>query len=397
MVASLSEAIVALKAAGHESRLEVLAGSCYVQVARNELLHRFMDSGSDVAVFWDDDVSLAGADVLRLVEAPDDVVAACYRYKTEEEDYPVVVRCDDEGVPITRADGCIDAVGVPAGMLAVKRGCIEQMQAGYPQQRYFKREKDGTVIEGLYDLFPQGLKEGQWVGEDFAFCRLWTDLGGKIWVIPDIDTVHHAWKAFAGNYHRFLLRQPGGSEGPPWELRKAGDIGGWLTLEEGAWLAEQANSRRVIVEIGSCYGRSTRAMADNTEGVVYAVDDWKGPRDNGRLKVTNDPKAGFLTNCKDLIDAGKVVPVTADHGDFARLDELPDPDMVFIDGDHSAEAVSRDISYWQGRLQPGGLLCGHDFDWNTVSETVTQLLPEAEKAAGALWVYRQPVREYASA
>src|ERR1035437_2737271 len=63
------------------------------------------------------------------------------------------------------------------------------------------------------------------------------------------------------------------------ELSKAKSIDGWMTEPELIWLAERAGEHRVICEIGSYLGRSTRAMLDHTEGTVYAFDDWRGPRD----------------------------------------------------------------------------------------------------------------------
>lgn len=39
-------------------------------------------------------------------------------------------------------------------------------------------------------------------------------------------------------------------------------------------------------------------------------------------------------------------------------------DFVFIDGDHSYEAVLKDISLWCGKLKPNGLILGHDYTWN---------------------------------
>lgn len=35
-------------------------------------------------------------------------------------------------------------------------------------------------------------------------------------------------------------------------------------------------------------------------------------------------------------------------------------DLVFVDGDHSREAVEADLRVWQSRVRPGGLLAGHD-------------------------------------
>src|SRR5512139_6522 len=48
-------------------------------------------------------------------------------------------------------------------------------------------------------------------------------------------------------------------------------------------------------------------------------------------------------------------------------EQFPDKmfDFVFIDADHSLEAVERDIAAWRPKIKDGGLLCGHDYgtDW----------------------------------
>jgi hypothetical protein len=37
-----------------------------------------------------------------------------------------------------------------------------------------------------------------------------------VWIIPDLNLDHHGadGKVYPGNFHRYLLRQPGGSEAP---------------------------------------------------------------------------------------------------------------------------------------------------------------------------------------
>jgi len=59
------------------------------------------------------------------------------------------------------------------------------------------------------DLFNHGAHQGVWWGEDYAFCRNWIDCGGAITLVPDLDITHHAPdRAYPGNFHQFLLRQP---------------------------------------------------------------------------------------------------------------------------------------------------------------------------------------------
>ena len=36
-------------------------------------------------------------------------------------------------------------------------------------------------------------------------------------------------------------------------------------------------------------------------------------------------------------------------------------DFVFIDADHSYEAVAADIDAWRSKVKPGGILSGHDY------------------------------------
>ena len=52
--------------------------------------------------------------------------------------------------------------------------------------------------------------------------------------------------------------------------------GAWMSAYELTWLAEAASLGGLIAEVGAWRGRSTRAMADNTAGFIYAVDPWAG-------------------------------------------------------------------------------------------------------------------------
>ena len=197
---------------GHEAHMTILEGNCYIQVARNDLVKRFIDSECNVLFFLDDDISWQAEDALRLIEMQDEIVAGVYPFRTEAENYPVVVRTNDNHTPIVRDDGCILGLSVPTGFLRITRSAIEKLQSAYPDKKYANYKDDGTLREEVYDLFPQGVYNGRWVGEDYAFCRLWSEINGEIWIVPDIDFNH---AGHDGNLHNYFMRQPGGCNSLP--------------------------------------------------------------------------------------------------------------------------------------------------------------------------------------
>src|SRR3954470_12383000 len=76
------------------------------------------------------------------------------------------------------------------------------------------------------------------------------------------------------------------------DITRALAIDGFMEEQELVWLAQQAKIHKCIVEIGSLLGRSTRALLDHTEGIVYAFDDWKGPRD---MYMSKDDRLNLFT------------------------------------------------------------------------------------------------------
>jgi predicted O-methyltransferase YrrM len=184
-------------------------------------------------------------------------------------------------------------------------------------------------------------------------------------------------------------------------VSKAALIEGWMSDGELRWLAESASTRRIIVEIGSWKGRSTKAMGASTPGVVYAVDHYKGSEGEA---VTNEASALgsekfseiLKRNLSDEIAAGHVLPVVADSveaiGIISPLLKGGKPEMVFIDGTHKYDAVRRDIAAWMPLLSPGGLICGHDYaPWFPgVVQAVKELVPGFKRVADSIWYFEVP-------
>lgn len=62
-------------------------------------------------------------------------------------------------------------------------------------------------------------------------------------------------------------------------------------------------------------------------------------------------------------------------------------DFVFIDADHSYDAVCKDIKAWRPKVRGGGLISGHDYEWPTVANAVHDTLGgEVIVAGDSCWM-----------
>jgi hypothetical protein len=206
---SLEDSIQLLDEAGFDHGAVFTVGAPYISHNRATMTRKAMDAKADIVVYIDHDVSWNPPDLLHLIRTKGDVVAGTYRFKKDEETYMGTILTDDAGHPIVRQDGCISARWMPAGFLKITKEGIEKFMRAYPELIY------GPHYNPSIDLFNHGAHERLWYGEDFSFSRRWTEKCGPIWVVPDLQLDHWlADRKFEGNFHKFLLRQPGGSDDP---------------------------------------------------------------------------------------------------------------------------------------------------------------------------------------
>lgn len=206
---ALAASVPLLDAAGLEHAMVSEIGCPYISAARSKMLRKALDAQADVVVFIDHDVSWAPGDLLKLIQTEGDVVAGLYRFKRPEVEYMGQVLTQADGTPMVReSDGALKGYCAPAGFLKITRKCVQRFIEKYPELCY------GDRCSPSVDLFNHGAHKGVWYGEDYAFCRNWRDAGGELWIVPDINVDHHAsdGTVYSGNFHEFLLRQPGGSE-----------------------------------------------------------------------------------------------------------------------------------------------------------------------------------------
>lgn len=102
---------------------------------------------------------------------------------------------------------------------------------------------------------------------------------------------------------------------------------------------------------------------------LYLVDSWAplGPQYNDPLSEADheDNFRQTKDHLKGHLPGGRVEIVRCKSLD--AIQRVPMLDFCYLDADHSYESTLTDLLAWSGKMQPGGLLCGHDWTDNTMS------------------------------
>lgn len=119
-----------------------------------------------------------------------------------------------------------------------------------------------------------------------------------------------------------------------------------------------------MVEVGSYLGESTLIFLERTPHVI-CVD----PHENRySMDTVNHPSHGhqmedvYAEFKRRVLDKHPSVQHIRRPSSSAASRVFDPVDLVYIDGDHSEDAVYQDILLWLPRVKHGGWLAGHD--WN---------------------------------
>jgi predicted O-methyltransferase YrrM len=186
------------------------------------------------------------------------------------------------------------------------------------------------------------------------------------------------------------------------------DIDGWLSKLEGYVLyrlARDGEGDGGIVEIGSWMGRSTAwlaagSMARNREH-VHAVDTFDGgpglkPQDHPVLKEQGTTYHRFVDNLKRVGVFDYIEPLICDSRSAAAAWNKGAIRLLFIDGDHSYDAVKSDLDAWLPHVTKDGYIVFDDVHEHypgvqrlTAEATGEGGMLKRVLVAGPVWVTRR--------
>lgn len=174
-----------------------------ISSARNLALAVFMASDCDDIFFVDDDLCTERGAMMRLIKQPVEFVGGVYPHRVPTEGYPVQWRKWGEPLDPDPETGLLEVHGLPGGFMRLKRSVVEKLTAAHPDLWYHCEQAPKKRAPALFDF---ELRGHMMYAEDFTFCKRWRDIGGKVWMDPDITFVHIGPVAVLGNIGKWLRR-----------------------------------------------------------------------------------------------------------------------------------------------------------------------------------------------
>ncbi|MBT2321702.1 hypothetical protein J7E62_04925 [Variovorax paradoxus] len=215
---------------GFAMQTRFLDGDSLIPRARNRLVAEFMADARWTHLFWiDADIGFEPEAALRLLLAGREVVGGVYPLKgdgwpvdglhaplpagtTREQFEALHARFPAnalEGVRTVDADGFVEVLDAPTGFMLIARTVFERLATAHPELRYTPDAATGDVASRawphyrFFDVMAEP-DNGRYLSEDYAFCRRWQSVGGRVFIDARSRLSHQGLRTYTGDFARAL-------------------------------------------------------------------------------------------------------------------------------------------------------------------------------------------------
>lgn len=207
----------------------LLLKSSLVTQGRNLCVANFLNEKYSHLLFIDADIDFDSKTIFKMLELDREVIAVPYPMKTLNWDrvykfkgdikdsnelshtgftYPIKVYDKDN---IKVKDDVMEVTHAPAGCMLIKRQVFDKMIKAYPELKISQptimngEAKDKENLWNFFDTY-HDLKNKKYYGEDFGFCKKWTDIGGKCYCYIGDYITHIGEYQYSGRFKDELVR-----------------------------------------------------------------------------------------------------------------------------------------------------------------------------------------------
>ena len=218
------QAVLALQDACRERGIglyvDLMGGDALITRARSRLAARFLAHPEATHIlFCDADIGFSPQNVFRLLEADKPMIAAVCPLKHIDWDRAraaakagapdlmaasvgYVVRflpTPDSSVEVE--DGIAKVAYGGTGFLMIQRAAMQRIVDAHPELKAKMGDMGDRLADEAVMVFETMIEPetGQYLSEDYAFCRRWRDLGGEIWADMESRLTHVGHAAYAGS------------------------------------------------------------------------------------------------------------------------------------------------------------------------------------------------------
>ncbi len=210
-----------LRNSGNECVVSFIFNESLITRARNALAHNFLKTDCTHLMFIDADIRFNPGDIPPMVDADKEII--CGIYPKKEINWHTVKAAVERGVPVDQLKhhtgafvvNLVDyspSVTVPinqpveiwnggTGFMLIKREVFEQLADKVPAYINDVTDLSGSIKEEwIMEYFATSIEEGtnRLLSEDYHFCNIWRQAGGKVWAAPWVNLGHIGTYLFEG-------------------------------------------------------------------------------------------------------------------------------------------------------------------------------------------------------
>ena len=212
---------------GIQIHLNTMGNESLVTRARNTLVTQFLDFDEKEPekfthlLFIDSDIGFRAENVFRLIESGYDVCAGIYPRKSIDwKSIPKFIKETGEEnleqkalgynlnfakpLVIKVKNGFTDVLDAATGFMCIKKEVFYKMKKEFSNLKYTSDQiinNERFSSQNCYAFFDCIIdeKSNRYLSEDYAFCRLWQKIGGKIYADVNTPLTHYGTHPFAGH------------------------------------------------------------------------------------------------------------------------------------------------------------------------------------------------------